>query len=73
VDYQIIARPKTNYGEGRFPQGPGPAGGPKEIPAAAKAQNSGHRDTMFRWPADQTVYGYVLPAIAPTAPQPVKR
>ena len=59
VDYQIIARPKTNFGEGRFPQGPGPAGGPKDIPAA-KAQNSGNRETMFRWPADQTVYGYIL-------------
>jgi hypothetical protein len=73
VDYQIIARPKTNYGEGRFPQGPGPAGGPKEIPAAAKAQNSGNRDTMFRWPADQTVYGYTLIQPQPVAAQPKKR
>ena len=60
VEYQLIVKPKTNYGEGRFPQGPGPIGGPKDIPLKAKAKNNGNRDTMFRWPADNIVYGYEL-------------
>lgn len=58
--YQLVVKPKTNFGEGRFPQGPGPAEGPKEMPAAAKAKNSGNKDKAFRWPADNVVYGYEL-------------
>ncbi|MDQ3111739.1 MAG: hypothetical protein M3R17_17760 [Bacteroidota bacterium] len=58
IDYQIVARPKTNYGEGRFPQAPSPAG-MKDAPITkAKAANPGNRTTMYRWPADWEVYGY---------------
>jgi hypothetical protein len=58
IDYQIVARPKTNYGEGRFPQAPGPAG-MKDAPVTkAKTANTGNRTTMYRWPADWEAYGY---------------
>jgi hypothetical protein len=58
IDYQIVAKPKTNYGEGRFPQAPAPAG-MKDAPIPqAKAANQGNRTTMYRWPADWEVYGY---------------
>ncbi|MBC7607690.1 MAG: hypothetical protein H7199_12160 [Burkholderiales bacterium] len=60
LQYQLVAKPKTNYGEGRFPQAPGPAylKADKE-PMAAKAQNQpndGRR--IYRWPTDQEVYKY---------------
>ncbi len=58
IDYQIVAKPKTNYGEGRFPQAPAPAYAKGAEPAQAKAANSGNRTTMYRWPADWEVYKY---------------
>ena len=60
VQYQIIVRPKTGYGEGRFPQAPGPAylKADKE-PAAAKTLNQPNDGrTIFYWPADHIVYKY---------------
>jgi hypothetical protein len=64
VDYQIIAKPKTNYGEGRFPQAPGPAG-LKENPPAAKAKNQIDPSKIYHWPSDSEVYNYVLPKTEP--------
>lgn len=59
IDYQIIVKPKTNYGEGRFPQAPGPAWlKPSEEPASAKAANQPLGQEIFQWPADWVVYGY---------------
>ncbi|MEO8088266.1 MAG: hypothetical protein ABI763_15705, partial [Bacteroidota bacterium] len=59
VDYQIVAKPKTNYGEGRFSQAPGPAWLKHEKePAAAKAANQLDYNKIFHWPADWDVYGY---------------
>ena len=60
VQYQIIVRPKTGYGEGRFPQAAGPAylKADKE-PTAAKAKNQPNDGrTIFYWPADHDVYKY---------------
>jgi hypothetical protein len=59
VDYQIVAKPKTNFGEGRFSQAPGPAWlkHGKE-PDAAKAANQLDYNKIFHWPADWDVYGY---------------
>ena len=57
VDYQLIAKPKTNYGQGRFPQGRGPAWlKPDMEPASAKAAN--RPTNIFYWPADHVQYGY---------------
>ncbi|MCX6296226.1 MAG: hypothetical protein NTX97_09190, partial [Bacteroidetes bacterium] len=64
VDYQIIAKPKTNYGEGRFTQDPGPVG-LKNDPAAARAQNQINISNIFHWPSDPEVYNYTLPKPAP--------
>lgn len=59
VDYQIVAKPKTNFGQGRFPQAPGPMGvKPSQEPAAAKAANQPDPAKIFIWPADHIVYGY---------------
>jgi hypothetical protein len=59
IDYQIIVKPKTNYGEGRFPQGPGPAYLKRDMePAVAKAKNQPNMETMFFWPPDHIVYKY---------------
>lgn len=59
IDFQIVAKPKTNYGEGRFPQGPGPDFLKKDMePLEAKAKNQGNREKMYRWPNDWDVYGY---------------
>ncbi len=58
IDYQIVAKPKTNYGEGRFSQAPGPAGVKLNDVPQAKAANSGNHETMYRWPADWEVYSY---------------
>lgn len=59
LDYQIIVKPKTNYGEGRFKQAPGPAWlKPEEEPAKAKAKNNLSNRTIFTWPSDWEVYGY---------------
>lgn len=57
VDYQLICKPKTNFGQGRFPQGRGPAWlKPDMEPAAAKAANQPKH--IFYWPADHIQYNY---------------
>lgn len=59
LDYQIIVKPKTNYGEGRFPQGPGPLYLKRDRePASAKAKNQPDQSKLFYWPSDHEVYGY---------------
>jgi hypothetical protein len=60
LQYQLVVRPKTGYGEGRFPQAPGPGylKADKE-PITAKAKNQpldGRK--IFYWPADHEVYKY---------------
>jgi len=60
IQYQIIVRPKTGYGEGRFPQAPGPSFvKSNREPAAAKAANNpADGRKIFYWPADWEVYKY---------------
>lgn len=59
IHYQLIVRPMTGHGEGRFPQAPGPAGiKADQEPAAAKAANQPNPANIFYWPADHVVYGY---------------
>ncbi len=58
IDFQIIVRPKTNYGEGRFPQGRAPFIKGDQEPIAAKAKNQPDYSKVFRWPNDWEVYGY---------------
>ncbi len=59
IDYQIVAKPKTNFGEGRFAQAPGPACiKPDKEPASAKAANQLIGKQIFTWPADWDVYKY---------------
>ena len=66
LEYQLVVKPKTNYGEGRFMQAPGPAGlKPEMEPAKAKAQNQPDRSKIWRWPSDQVQYGYELPKQEP--------
>lgn len=60
LDYQLVVKPRTNYGVGRFPQAPGPAWlkSDKE-PALAKAKNNpkdGRK--IYYWPSDPEVYKY---------------
>ncbi len=58
IDYQIIAKPKTNYGQGRFVQAPGPGFLKAENdPQKAKAANTGTQK-IWTWPADWDVYNY---------------
>lgn len=60
LQYQLTVKPKTNYGEGRFPQAPGPAylKAEKE-PILAKTKNQPNDGRkIFHWPADHTVYKY---------------
>ncbi|MFZ1688526.1 MAG: hypothetical protein WAU70_13945 [Flavobacteriales bacterium] len=58
VEYQLVVKPKTGYGEGRFPQAPGPKWlKPEQEPAAAKAANQVEPGEAFYWPGDQEVYG----------------
>lgn len=60
LQYQLVAKPKTNFGEGRFPQAPGPSflKADKE-PIAAKATNNPQDGrSIYRWPADHEVYKY---------------
>lgn len=60
LQYQIVVKPKTNYGEGRFQQAPGPAflKADKE-PIAAKAKNQPNDGRkIFHWPSDHEVYKY---------------
>lgn len=60
IDYQIIVKPKTNYGEGRFPQAPGPSYLKKDKePALAKATNNpADGRKIFKWPSDAEAYNY---------------
>lgn len=59
IDFQIVAKPKTNYGEGRFSQAPGPSyvllKGDVE---QAKTKNQPDRSKVFRWEPDYKVYNY---------------
>lgn len=60
LQYQLVAKPKTNFGEGRFPQAPGPSylKSDKE-PMAAKAKNQpADGRKVFTWPTDHVVYKY---------------
>ena len=58
IDYQLIAKPKTNYGQGRFVQAPGPGFLKAENdPQKAKAANTGTQK-IWTWPADWNVYNY---------------
>lgn len=59
LEYQLVVKPKTNYGEGRFMQAPGPLTlKPGEEPAKAKAKNRPDLSSVWRWPSDNIVYGY---------------
>ncbi len=59
IDYQIVVKPKTGYGEGRFHQAPGPAWLKSDLePASAKAKNQPQGRDIFYWPVDWEVYGY---------------
>lgn len=60
LQYQLVAKPKTNFGEGRFPQAPGPGylKADKE-PSIAKAKNQpADGRSIYQWPADHVVYKY---------------
>lgn len=60
LQYQLVTKPKTNFGEGRFPQAPGPAylKADKE-PIAAKAANQPNDGRkIFHWKSDPEVYKY---------------
>ncbi|MBL7885826.1 MAG: hypothetical protein JNJ52_03700 [Flavobacterium sp.] len=60
LQYQLVAKPKTNFGEGRFPQAPGPGylKADKE-PSIAKAKNQPNDGrAIFKWPSDHIVYKY---------------
>lgn len=59
LEYQLVAKPRTNYGEGRFPQAPGPAylKAAKE-PQLAKAKNQPQFSSVYHWKPDWEVYGY---------------
>ncbi|MEI6767051.1 MAG: hypothetical protein WCM76_15575, partial [Bacteroidota bacterium] len=58
-DYMVLLKPKTNYGEGRFPQAPGPGfmRDKNEI-ELAKAANRPDMTKVFHWADDWDVYGY---------------
>lgn len=60
VDYHLVVKPKTNFGEGRFRQAPGPAAS-KIDPPKARAKNNPNPAEIFRWPSDNVVYDYKLP------------
>ncbi len=66
IDYQLIVKPKTGFGEGRFPQAPGPAWLKKEFePAKARAANQPDPSKIFYWPGDPEVYGYDVDKVTP--------
>ena len=69
LDYQLVVKPKTNYGEGRFPQAPGPAGLKTNPPQARAKNNPADGRKIFRWPSDQEVYGYQLERPKPMSPK----
>ncbi len=57
IDYHVVVKPKTNFGEGRFAQAPGPAWlKPDQEPSSAKAANQPKE--VFHWPTDWNAYGY---------------
>jgi hypothetical protein len=58
VDYQIVAKPKTNFGEGRFAYMPGPILKYEQDPAAARAANRPDWNNIFRWGNDWETYHY---------------
>ena len=60
IQYQIIVKPKTSFGEGRFAQAPGPSYlKPENEPKAAKAKNQiNDGKHIYKWPADHVVYKY---------------
>ncbi len=59
IDYQIVVKPKTGFGEGRFVQAPGPLGiKAADEPAKAKAANQPDPTKIFSWPADHVQYNY---------------
>ena len=60
IDYQVVVKPRTNFGVGRFPQAPGPAylKSDKEPAAAKAANNPKDGRKIFYWPADSEVYNY---------------
>jgi len=64
IDYQLVAKPKTNYGTGRFAWGPGPAMAPKDIPASIP-KNKPDPSKIWYWPSDAQTYHYVLPKPQP--------
>lgn len=66
LDYQLVVKPKTGFGEGRFPQAPGPGWLKKEFePAQARAANQPDPAAIFHWPSDHEVYGYDLDKVTP--------
>ena len=66
LDYQLVVKPKTGYGEGRFPQAPGPAWLKKEHePEQARAANQPDPAKIFQWPSDHEVYGYDVAKVTP--------
>jgi len=66
LDYQLVVKPKTGYGEGRFPQAPGPAWLKKDLePASARAANQPDPSKVFYWPSDHEVYGYDVDKVTP--------
>lgn len=66
LQYQLVAKPKTGYGEGRFPLAPGPAYlKPENDPARRLTQNIPNPENIFQWPADHEVYGYDPAALTP--------
>ena len=59
IDYQLVVKPKTNFGQGSFAQAPGPHGvKPWQEPAAAKAANQPDPASIYRWPSEHEVYHY---------------
>jgi len=69
LEYQLVVKPKTNYGEGRFMQAPGPAGlAEDKEPAAARAQNRPSYSQIWHWPSDNAAYGYDIPKQQPLSP-----
>jgi hypothetical protein len=60
LQYQLVVKPKTNYGEGRFPQAPGPAylKADREPIAAKAANNPKDGRKIYKWKSDPEVYKY---------------
>lgn len=66
IDYQLIVKPKTNFGAGRFPQAHGPAWlKPEHDPDKARAANRPDPNSIYHWPSDWEVYGYDVEKVTP--------